>query len=735
MRFYWITLSYLLFLLLLCNGANAQLTYLYKSDLAISTKGIEIKYHPGDYINVQIIIMPINDNLAKKMENRDYTFYNYLDSPRNMEVTFVSRETYVEYTRSTNEESLTIKDYEISSGYGVGKIEINVSGYVPSIEGGIEEFTFFKIVPEDGDTLSFNITVEHIKPYLHLIVPSDSEYRWFDISNNISSISIQGNIPTGLSGKVYAPVKIRPNRTYPIYILVKKDQNVSTMSIAGLTLCLTPAFDIDIPNKYIDLYLHFGIGCAIADIWKKHWFIVHLYDKKQEKRSYTLSYSIRDISSSIKLSNINSKAWNVYKIDIKISQPKEIVTILSEPLDLSVRKSYNGFWQTLWGDNLGIWIEDHGDATFLVGVYQREFNRLKACVGPSIVVGEPSEIGLHIGIGFGKDEKDWDEIMYHISLPIIVPMSSKKPHDSDWDRIDWFEVKLGTDGYIKHIETDVNGYLNATALSDEREVEWIDSVPIYSVKINGTFEDNYGYKKNITATLYYVGSKSIKQGDIIKGYVKLITLRYLDNPITYLSAVEEGYWVYREPTLIPTPLPTPIPPTVNETVRLVVSKKEVAPREKFTLNIYVKGATTKTVLMNFTYPGLISVEDTKTYGVFNLIDTVTQGTGYVKYLGVSTTPVDISSGIKVVTITFKVNPNAKPGEVINFNVTTATIDGINAVVSSTPVKIVKEPWQRYDKNGNGRIDDLELLQSIQDWLNNKIPDLDLLNIIMKWLKP
>ncbi|MEM2801554.1 MAG: hypothetical protein QXK59_01785 [Archaeoglobaceae archaeon] len=45
-----------------------------------------------------------------------------------------------------------------------------------------------------------------------------------------------------------------------------------------------------------------------------------------------------------------------------------------------------------------------------------------------------------------------------------------------------------------------------------------------------------------------------------------------------------------------------------------------------------------------------------------------------------------------------------------------------------------QPWQRYDSNGNGRIEDQELIAAIIDWLNNRMSDQDLINIILKWLQ-
>ncbi|MDI9610397.1 MAG: NosD domain-containing protein [Archaeoglobales archaeon] len=51
-----------------------------------------------------------------------------------------------------------------------------------------------------------------------------------------------------------------------------------------------------------------------------------------------------------------------------------------------------------------------------------------------------------------------------------------------------------------------------------------------------------------------------------------------------------------------------------------------------------------------------------------------------------------------------------------------------------PQNIGTEPWQRYDSNGNGKIEDQELIAAIMDWLNSRLSDLELINVIMKWLQ-
>ena len=165
----WIII--LLLILFICIKPVFGAEYLSKDDLRITVEGKKDCYSPNDKLAVVITIEPKSDSIAKNMENRDYTFYNYLNAPRNMEVTFVAKETYVPYTKATTKESLTFKDYEISSGYGVDHIKINVTGYVPNIENNVEQFTFLRIIPEYGDTLSFSITVEPLKPCISVEFP------------------------------------------------------------------------------------------------------------------------------------------------------------------------------------------------------------------------------------------------------------------------------------------------------------------------------------------------------------------------------------------------------------------------------------------------------------------------------------------------------------------------------------------------------------------------------------
>ena len=205
---------------------------------------------------------------------------------------------------------------------------------------------------------------------------------------------------------------------------------------------------------------------------------------------------------------------------------------------------------------------------------------------------------------------------------------------------------------------------------------------------------------------------------------------------------------------------------------LKADKHEVSPGETFNLDIDLSPAIipiqtpikVKTVLVNFTYgvaspivkplnnctccncscsnsscyvigtTGGLKVIDKKTYGIFD-IEMISINKNCVKYIGASREGVNISGTLmRLATITFKVNESVRPGSVIDFHPVFASINGENTTILTDKIIVVpKQPWQRYDKNGNGRIDDLELLSAISDWIHGRLSDMDLLNVIMKWL--
>jgi subtilase family serine protease len=77
------------------------------------------------------------------------------------------------------------------------------------------------------------------------------------------------------------------------------------------------------------------------------------------------------------------------------------------------------------------------------------------------------------------------------------------------------------------------------------------------------------------------------------------------------------------------------------------------------------------------------------------------------------------------TLTAKVDPDNKIAESNEEN---------NMASTTVEVKAPPEPWQAYDKDGNGKIETSELIKAIQDWLNNELSTKDLINVIQKWLQ-
>ncbi|MEM3505701.1 MAG: hypothetical protein QW532_05680 [Archaeoglobaceae archaeon] len=67
----------------------------------------------------------------------------------------------------------------------------------------------------------------------------------------------------------------------------------------------------------------------------------------------------------------------------------------------------------------------------------------------------------------------------------------------------------------------------------------------------------------------------------------------------------------------------------------------------------------------------------------------------------------------------------------NANYLKYIVSGVPA--TPPPTTPPQEPWQAYDSNGNGTIEDQELIAAILDWLDNRLSDQELINVILKWL--
>ncbi len=137
------------------------LEHLNKDDLKITVEGLKSSYSPGDKVNVTITIEPKSDDIAKKMENREYDIYNMLKYPSTDVEIYASGLTTP--LQISGGDKVVIPDYYLNlpEDEQLEKIVIKVLGYVPSVseDKGIVEFTYLKVEPQDGDILYFNLTI------------------------------------------------------------------------------------------------------------------------------------------------------------------------------------------------------------------------------------------------------------------------------------------------------------------------------------------------------------------------------------------------------------------------------------------------------------------------------------------------------------------------------------------------------------------------------------------------
>lgn len=132
--------------------------YLTSNDFSINVKGLKDYYTQNDEVSLSITILPKNEDIAKDMANRPYTFYNNLNAPRKLTVKIHFREGAV-YSRSTTDKILIIDRECTNWDKGIDSVEINVSGVAPSIESGVEDFTAFEFEIENAEPIKVNITI------------------------------------------------------------------------------------------------------------------------------------------------------------------------------------------------------------------------------------------------------------------------------------------------------------------------------------------------------------------------------------------------------------------------------------------------------------------------------------------------------------------------------------------------------------------------------------------------
>ncbi|RUM33377.1 MAG: hypothetical protein DSY33_04550 [Archaeoglobus sp.] len=384
-----------------------------------------------------------------------------------------------------------------------------------------------------------------------LETPSDTEYEWIDLNESLSIVNITGTTyKTGLLGKMYVPKEILPNREYPIYILLSRSSEASELATVGVTLCVSPSFFIDLPNKKIDLYIHLGVGGVFLgnyywDKLTKHWFIRNIYSKS----GFNLTCKIDDKLYAINLPELNPNEWQVYKIYLTVKTPKENPEMALEQSlknELSPSESYSGGLWIPIQDNMGLWIEKIDNNTYLAELYMNKLTLRVCAPGLGFVFSIPPEMWIHAGFGINK----WDKYLKHYKL-LSASVSAEKPLESSWKRIEVFKVRFDKlKSYVSEIETIENGNFKGVATSNEKVVQWIYPT-LYCVKVNGIITISNNYQKSINTTLYYTEKKDFKKGDKIVGFVKLVTIRTTKEPITYLDATGNGYWIDKQPKMIP----------------------------------------------------------------------------------------------------------------------------------------------------------------------------------------
>ena len=157
--------------------------YLTLNDFSIDVKNVKGYYTPNEEVSLKITITPKNDDIAKEMSNRKYTFYNYLNTPRKTTVQISFRNGPI-YSQSTTDKILIINREYTNWDQGIDSISLNVSGYVPSISSGVEKFTVFEIEIENADTIKVNVTV---------VNPPKLESEISNLKNELSQVEKEIN--------------------------------------------------------------------------------------------------------------------------------------------------------------------------------------------------------------------------------------------------------------------------------------------------------------------------------------------------------------------------------------------------------------------------------------------------------------------------------------------------------------------------------------------------------------
>jgi len=168
-----------------------------------------------------------------------------------------------------------------------------------------------------------------------------------------------------------------------------------------------------------------------------------------------------------------------------------------------------------------------------------------------------------------------------------------------------------------------------------------------------------------------------------------------------------------------------------QSITLKPSTTTVSPGNTFTLDVYLTANNVQGAKVCINYPSTLTYVSYKAYNAFP-IEFSTPGNGTFIYTGISPTTLNLSN-TKVLTLTFKAN---KVGTaVITGNVTFKTATGSFTIPAKpATITVVKEPWQMYDVNRDGKIEMKELMMAINDWFDNKITTKELMEVINVWFE-
>ncbi len=174
-----------------------QARHLTKNDFSVSVENLKEYYDQGESLSIKITISPVSTDVAKEMANRNYKFYNYLDPPRKMEITIAFKE-LGSIAWCTTDRIYTVTKENTSWDKGIDSIKVNMSGKVPSVSGGVEEYTAFELQIDDADPIKVNITI--VNPPKIRDEINDIKGRLSKIENELKEFPSPHNLIDRLNG-------------------------------------------------------------------------------------------------------------------------------------------------------------------------------------------------------------------------------------------------------------------------------------------------------------------------------------------------------------------------------------------------------------------------------------------------------------------------------------------------------------------------------------------------------